>query len=214
MSIIRTVLFDVGGVLSHDGHETYLSHDTHGIARHLGLPRQEVSKRTAPVFRKYAVLPRADEAEFWRDLGRALDTTFSDTAIRTAKQHIKDLNREAGTVFSYLRDKDVKVGIISNSTPFFYPVIARQLSLTSYVHRELCFLSHHEGCLKSNGLFEIAAAQVDPAQTFVIDDRPANVNYARKLGFKSAQYSLESGRSLLSLVKDIVNGSERGLAYE
>ena len=61
MSTIKTFLFDIGGVLSHDGHETYLAHPLHGIALDLGLSEKELFSRTVAVFRKYAVIPTADE---------------------------------------------------------------------------------------------------------------------------------------------------------
>lgn len=203
MCTIQTILFDVGGVLSHDGHETYLSHEKYGLARKLGIPNDEIFSRTVQVFRKYAVLPKASEAEFWKEIGDALGTRFSVVDIDTVKQQIQDVNKDTEATFELLHSRDIKIGIISNSTPFFYPTIASKLQFNKHVQPDLLFLSHVCGHLKSNGLFELAAASLNPAHTFILDDRPKNVVDARKLGFRSVQYSIESGMSLLELADEI-----------
>ena len=68
---------------------------------------------------------------------------------------------------------------------------------------DFIFLSHERGCRKSDGLFELATEALDPISTFVIDDRPINIEYAKRLGFDGEVYSMENGDSLLSLVQQI-----------
>lgn len=204
MSSIKTFLFDIGGVLSHDGHETYLAHPLHGIALDLGLSEQELFSRTVAVFRKYAVMPTADEAMFWEEIGTALGTSFTPDAISAVKSNVCDINQETTAAFALLDSHNIKIGIISNSTPFFYPVMSAMLPFKDYVQPKLLYLSHVKGVLKSNGLFELATEKLDPSTTFVLDDRLKNVLYARKLGFQSAVYSMTTGASLLELVDECI----------
>lgn len=204
MSTIKTFLFDIGGVLSHDGHETYLSHPLHGIALDLGLSEPELFSRTVAVFRKYAVMPTADEAMFWEEIGAALGTSFTPDTLSAVKSNVCDINQETTAAFALLDSHNIKIGIISNSTPFFYPVISAIQPFKDYVQPELLYLSHVKGLLKSNGLFELAAKKLDPETTFVLDDRLKNVLYARKLGFQSEVYSMTTGASLLELVDECI----------
>ncbi|HSW37713.1 MAG TPA: HAD family hydrolase [Candidatus Saccharimonadales bacterium] len=201
---IKTVLFDLGNVLSHDGHETYLTHELYGLALSLGLPKKEVIQKVTHIFRKYAVQSEADESDFWDEISETLGIELSPKAIATVKQQITTTNPEAIAAFKLLREHGIKIGIISNSSPFFYDQQAEPLLLDKYAEPDLVFLSHKRGHLKSNGLFEVAAARLDPSSTFVIDDRPHNVEYAQKLGFHAATYSMESGDSLLALTNKIV----------
>ena len=76
------------------------------------------------------------------------------------------------------------------------------MHLAEVVDPDLIFLSHKTGKLKSNGLFELAAKQLNPAYSLVIDDRLKNVYYARALGFQAEHYCLSSGDSLLKLVSN------------
>lgn len=200
MSSVDTFLFDIGGVLTFDGHDTYLSHPLHGIALDLGFSEKELSDRTKLVFRKYAVKRTADDTEFWQEIGAALNTSFSPSVIDTVKSKVRECNQETGAAFALLKSRNIKIGIISNSTPFFYPIASGMLPLKQYIGPELLFLSHVEGKLKSNGLFEIAASKVVPSTTFILDDRIKNVHYARQLGFGSAVYTMTGVASLLEAV--------------
>jgi FMN phosphatase YigB (HAD superfamily) len=178
------------------------------LARELGLPKDEVNTRVNHVFRKYAVQEHASEAEFWEEIGDALGLKLSPKAIADVKRNVDATNPEAIAAFEFLRERGIKIGIISNSTPVFYEQQTEPLQLSKYTDPKLLFLSHKQGVLKSDGLFEIAAATVEPKNTYIIEDRAKNVAYSQKLGFNVVQYSLESGESLLAVVKKIVENIE------
>jgi FMN phosphatase YigB (HAD superfamily) len=200
---VKTVLFDLGNVLSHDGHETYLTDREYGLALSLGEPKEVVTQKVNHIFRKYAVMAEASEPDFWAEIASTLGIELSPKSIDTVKEQITSINPEAIKSFELLKEHGIHIGIISNSSPFFYKAQAEPLSLTNYADSDLMFLSHKLGRLKSEGLFELAAQAVQPATTCIIDDRLKNVEYAQKLGFQAATYSFESGDSLLSLVEKI-----------
>lgn len=198
----NTVLFDIGGVLTHDGHETYLLHPQHGLVKS-GLTDEQVLSKTAPIFRKYAVLAKARESDFWSEISKALGISLRAADIQIVKNRLRYINDEAMAAFAFLREHNINIGVISNSVPFFYSSMSKQLSLSEHVDKDLFFLSHEEGLLKSGGLFEAAAAKLNPPQTFIIDDREKNVAFAKAVGFKASRYTNTDGSSLLKLVKNI-----------
>ena len=200
---IKTVLFDLGNVLSHDGHETYLTDKEYGLALSLGEPKEVVTQKVNHIFRKYAVMEEAQESDFWNEIANTLGIELSLESIRTVKEQITSTNPEANESFKFLKELGIHIGVISNSSPFFYDAQVKPLRLDDYIDPNLMFLSHKLGRLKSDGLFELAAEALEPANTLIIDDRLKNVEYAQKLGFQAVSYSFESGDSLLSLVKKI-----------
>ena len=202
---INTVLFDLGNVLSHDGHETYLTDKEYGLALSLGEPKEEVTQKVNHIFRKYAVMEEALETDFWNEIAVTLGIELSSKSIATVKEQITSTNPEAIDSFALLKERGIRIGIISNSSPFFYEAQVKPLLVDTYVDPNLLFLSHKIGRLKSDGLFELAAGVVEPANTCIIDDRPKNVEYAQKLDFQAVPYSLESGESLLALIETIVS---------
>lgn len=201
---IKTVLFDLGNVLSHDGHETYLTDKEYGLALSLGESKEVVTQKVNHIFRKYAVMAEAPKSDFWNEIAGTLGIELSPESIETVKQHITSTNPEAIESFELLKKHGIRIGIISNSSPFFYDAQAKQLLLADYADPNLMFLSHKLGRLKSDGLFELAAEALEPASTCIIDDRLKNVEYAQKLGFQAVSYSFESGESLLGLVEKTV----------
>jgi FMN phosphatase YigB (HAD superfamily) len=201
---IRTVLFDLGNVLSHDGHETYLTHELYGLALGLDEPKEVITQKVNHVFRKYAVMETASEADFWGEIADSLGVELNAGAVNEVKRQIDDTNPEAIKSFELLKSRGIAIGIVSNSSPFFYEPQTKPLHLDKYVDQNLLFLSHKRGVLKANGLFEIAASMVDPATTCVIEDRMKNVQYAQNLGFHAVHYAFDSGESLLAVVKKAV----------
>lgn len=201
---INTVLFDLGNVLSHDGHETYLTDEIYGLALSLGEPKDVVTQKVNHVFRKYAVRSDASEADFWNEIVDTLGVELSSEAIDEVKLRITSTNPEAIKSFELLKEHDINIGIISNSSPFFYEPQVKPLMLEKYADPSLLFLSHKRGVLKSSGLFEIAAETVDSATTCIIEDRLKNIEYAQNIGFQAVHYAFDRGESLLAVVERIV----------
>jgi FMN phosphatase YigB (HAD superfamily) len=201
---VKTVLFDLGNVLSHDGHETYLTHEVHGLALGLGQSKEVVNQKVNHVFRKYAILETALEADFWHEIADSLGVELSAEAVNEVKRQVDVTNPEAIKSFELLKSHGIALGIISNSSPFFYELQSEPLHLEKYSDPNLLFLSHKRGVLKANGLFEIAADTIDLATTCIIEDRMSNVEYAQSLGFQAVHYAFDSGESLLAVIEKIV----------
>jgi HAD superfamily hydrolase (TIGR01509 family) len=200
MAALSTVLFDCGGVLVPDAYETILLHEEKGILRDYGLGLDELTARVRHVWDKYSVLPDAHEKEFWEDIGLALGVEIDPREVASVRQEVITVNRKALEALEQLREHQIAIGVVSNSTAFFYPYQAELLGLDMYVKPELVFLSHEAGITKSHGLIELAAKYVDPSKTLFIDDRPTNVKRGQEAGFRTIQYSMSSGISLAAVV--------------
>lgn len=198
------MLFDIGGVLTPDPYETILLHEEHGLGHDLNLTKEELSKKLSVVWEKYATTDNTSETEFWDEVNQTIGTKLREEDIVAVRRKVIIPNSETNTVFSFLTDKGIRLGIISNNTSFFYELQASMLPIKKYIDANLIFLSQEEHCRKSDGLFEVSLKKLEPSSTIVIDDRQGNVEYALKLGFGAERYSMESGSSLKELVKKLV----------
>lgn len=190
MGETQVVLFDIGGVLTPDPYET--------IVRRLA-PSADLSN-TRGVWEKYAVLPRSDEANFWNEIGDALDTQLELDEITRVQHEIVVPNPEAAPTFEYLQARGVKIGVLSNNTAFFYPYQAALVGLEHVADPGLCFLSHQQKMTKRSGLIGYAAGKAGIENTLFIDDRDDNIQRARLIGLRAIPYV--AGRdSLHTLVK-------------
>lgn len=197
----RAVLFDIGGVLTPDPWETLLLHPELGVLRERNIGLAAASARIAPVWDVFSVLPDAKESHFWRAAAHALDADIDEAALETCWPQLIAPNVETTAVFEQLTAADIRIGLISNNTAFFYPRQAKLLSIDSYIDESLSYLSHRAGITKANGLFESAAHQLGTtADVLVIDDRLSNIERARACGFATLHYELGQRGSLLRMI--------------
>lgn len=201
---IKKVLFDIGGVLTPDPWETLLFHTEHGVIRESGIAVEEATAQIAHVWNTYAVLNQSEEVNFWKAASDALETHIDPAAVGAIRKSVLTPNAEHPSAFETLQQRNIDIGLISNNTAFFYAYQAELLSLHAHVDPTLVYLSHEKGIAKSDGLFELAAAQTSPNEVLVIDDRPGNISRASKCGFHTTHYHLDTGRSLVDIVTDTI----------
>jgi FMN phosphatase YigB (HAD superfamily) len=203
--IVKVILFDIGGVLTHDGHETYLTDPIHGLCSKKGLSKNSVLKTTGPIFTKFANGTESNEASFWREISKALGLRFSETSIIKAKKHLDILEPAVHKLLQDLQTKNLRIGLISNCTPFFYKHVKSALNLEALTEPTLRFLSFERGVLKSEGLFALAAKEIGAStKNYVIDDREHNIERAEDAGFIAYKYSPTKGPSLQQIINRIL----------
>jgi FMN phosphatase YigB (HAD superfamily) len=192
----RTVLLDVGGVLTPDPWETLILTRHRGIGARLGLDA-ELMERAAREL--WPVVSRAvlEESEYWRRFGQITGHAIPPALVEEVELELLRANSDAKQAIGMLREWGVAWGIISDNTSFWYPKQLRLLGLNDEVDPGLEFLSFRHGLSKSSnglGLYEIAAQSIDPGSTVVIDDRAANLKRAQSLGFTARYYGFDPGR--------------------
>ena len=185
---ISCVLFDLGGVIV-NWHNSWLIQD---VSNEFQLQEEKLSKEF------YKNLPeistgKINEKEFWHTIGKKLESkklmNLNESLLDKIFRKRCSLNNSMINLSKELSQKDITVGILSNTEPASYSVME---NLTSLDHFEYKFLSYNIGHLKPEP--EIYHHVIDnmpfpKEELFFIDDLKSNVESARSEGIDSVQYS-------------------------
>ena len=185
---ISCVLFDLGGVIV-NWHNSWLIQD---VSDEFQLQKEKLSKEF------YKNLPeistgKINEKEFWHTIGKKLESkklmNLNESLLDKIFRKRCSLNNSMINLSKELSQKDITVGILSNTEPASYSVME---NLTSLDHFEYKFLSYNIGHLKPEP--EIYHHVIDnisfpKEELFFIDDLKSNVESARSEGIDSVQYS-------------------------
>ena len=185
---ISCVLFDLGGVIV-NWHNSWLIQD---VSDEFQLQEEKLSKEF------YKNLPeistgKINEKEFWHTIGKKLESkklmNLNESLLDKIFRKRCSLNNSMINLSKELSQKDITVGILSNTEPASYSVME---NLTSLDHFEYKFLSYNIGHLKPEP--EIYHHVIDnisfpKEELFFIDDLKSNVESARSEGIDSVQYS-------------------------
>ena len=188
MANISCVLFDLGGVIV-NWHNSWLIQD---VSDEFQLQKEKLSKEF------YKNLPeistgRINEKEFWHTIGKELESkklmNLNESLLDKIFRKRCSLNNSTINLSKELSQKDITVGILSNTEPASYSVME---NLTSLDHFEYKFLSYNIGHLKPEP--EIYHHVIDnipfpKEELFFIDDLKSNVESARSEGIDSVQYN-------------------------
>ena len=184
---ISCVLFDLGGVIV-NWHNSWLIQD---VSDEFQLQEEKLSKEF------YKNLPeistgKINEKEFWHTIGKKLESkklmNLNESLLDKIFRKRCSLNNSMINLSKELSQKDITVGILSNTEPASYSVME---NLTSLDHFEYKFLSYNIGHLKPEP--EIYHHVIDnisfpKEELFFIDDLKSNVESARSEGIDSVQY--------------------------
>ena len=188
MANISCVLFDLGGVIV-NWHNSWLIQD---VSDEFQLQEEKLSKEF------YKNLPeistgRINEKEFWHIIGKKLESkklmNLNESLLDRIFRKRCSPNNSMINLSKELSQKDITVGILSNTEPASYSVME---NLTSLDHFEYKFLSYNIGHLKPEP--EIYHHVIDnipfpKEELFFIDDLKSNIESARSEGIDSVQYS-------------------------
>lgn len=203
---MQAVLFDLGGVLVNDPWQSILLTPHRGLVDRLGLSRHLVSTVAARIYEDF-VLRESDEDQYRKRLELELGLDIPSGLVAEVTREVLRANHDARPVLDMLRASGIHIGVVSDTTSFWYPKEARLLELESYADARLLFLSFVFGVDKkqeTGGLFECAATVLDPSTTLVVDDRAVNLDRARSVGFHAVKYRMEEeGIHLAEVVKDL-----------
>lgn len=124
---VDVVLLDVGGVLVSDYWETILLTPEHGMVDRLGLDRARVEEVGLALWEVYC---RRDgtEADYWSDLGRELGMTVP-ASLPAELDRLVTVAPGARELLASLGERDVRLGVVSNNTAFWFPKQSALLGL-------------------------------------------------------------------------------------
>ena len=188
MGNIACVLFDLGGVIV-NWHNSWLIQE---ISDEFQLPEEKVSKEFHKNLPEIST-GRINEKDFWHIIGKELESqklmNLNESLLDRIFRKRVSLNNSMIDFSKELSQKDITVGILSNTEPASYSVME---NLTSLDHFEYKFLSYNIGHLKPEP--EIYHHVIDnipfpKEELFFIDDLKSNIESARSEGIDSVQYS-------------------------
>lgn len=178
------VLLDIGGVLMPDSWPVLLLTPGEGIADRLGLDVTRVEEAANLLWPEFSLQERTEQ-DWWQALGRMVGMTIPPKLV--IEVETKLLKPLAGAAELIRRAHGLgDVGVISDNTSFWYQKQASRLGLERRILPSLRFLSFERQVAKSSlpiGLFEVAAEGLSGQKVVVLDDRNANCERARAVGF-------------------------------
>ncbi len=187
MTKISCVLFDLGGVVV-NWNDSWLIHD---VSEEFKLQKEKVAKE----FHKN--LPaistgKINERKFWCTIGKELGSeklmNYDQSILDRLFQKHVSVNESIISLSKKLSQKDMTVGILSNTEPVTYSVIENLVSLNHFKYK---FLSYKIGHLKPNPEIYKHVIENVPCpkeEIFFIDDLKTNVESARLEGIDAVQY--------------------------
>ena len=185
---VERVLIDLGGVLTVDPWESLVLTPRTGLADRLHLDRAFVAQVGFDLWQVHSRTVTSEEL-YWQQFSDRVGADIPPALLAEVERELLVVTPDALRMVACLRAGGRPWGLITNNTAFWYP---KQLALLgmSGTEPEWQFTSFAAGTVKddSPGLFEVAADSVDSAQTMIIDDRPANIERARRCGFQATMY--------------------------
>lgn len=140
-----------------------------------------------------------DSQAFCQAINHCLETGLEDRDILEAISAIFTLNRAILPVLEQLRAQGLPLGLLSNTCPAHWQWILRQGWPVPGDWFEPRILSYEVQAMKPDANIYAVCEKLtgrQPAELFFIDDRPENVEGARRRGWEAHCY--ESTQDLLS----------------
>lgn len=185
---IHTVLFDMGGVLATDVSERILFDRQYGLAPHNWLARRRWARAITNTWRHAELEPNGTAARFWAEVSERVGRPIALQRAAEAEAHVLQADPSAARLMSRLVAAGIRVGVVSDNTPYWYKAQLAALQLLKPFDPTMQFLSFQQGVSKRHGLYRRAAEYVSAPHTLVIEDRLPLRRAARAAGFHVARY--------------------------
>ncbi len=185
--MIKTVIFDVGGVLHwHDGNKIL-----DDISAYFDVPRQLVAQHWANLIPLLGS-GQIDEATFWKHFQQAIGTHKPLPPDSLLTRGLRDSFKKNTEIFEYIKDlkrSGIKTAILSNSIEAHADFLRSQ---GLYDDFDPVLLSYQIGMRKPGvQIFRYALEQlgITASETILIDDDPKNIEAAESLEIRSILYT-------------------------
>ncbi len=194
--MITTCLFDLGNVLLRFSHEKMFEN----VAEVMGVDPETVAQhfREDELFWRYEA-GQVSTSELLSSFRRIAVKQYSDTDWLYAASDIFDEMVPMVELLEVLRGTGKKLVLVSNTSDMHMTFARRRFQLFNYFD-ELVF-SYQIKAMKPDLVFydrALVQAGVQAQECLFVDDMPANVDGARKLGILAHQFtSVENARQFV-----------------
>lgn len=197
--MIKTIIFDIGGVVAHTNFEALYSN----FAKRVGLSSEFIIAYHKEKVEDL-ILGNITLDQFWKDMRDAgadleldLGKVWIDEGIKN-----REVNQELISIIKNLR-KNYSVGVLTNLTPSRL-ILDEKMGLYSYF--DYVVLSCKEHLKKPNPEFYwlgLKIADVRPEEAIFVDDKESCTSAAEAIGIKSIIYTYPDNINLLNNLKQI-----------
>jgi FMN phosphatase YigB (HAD superfamily) len=204
---IKTIVFDIGGVLAHDVWE-HLFLDANGIAEKYDLPKGEIEEIGSRIWHEFAYQPETPEQN-WEALEKAYWARF---IAEVQKNHPFDVSPEVliqmtdafvnpvegmPTLLEKLQEKGIELGICSDNNEFWFRWQMDKLELHRFFSPSKAILSCRVGAGKSSPRYEMFHAVSDAidssnAECLFVDNRLDNIYRSLQCGITGIHFPTSS----------------------
>lgn len=209
--MVAGVIFDIGGVLAPDIWESVLPARDRagGIAARFSLDKEQVHRVGGLLWEAFAYTPETP-LRGWRELERQYWEMFIrffwekapppgatvEAFIALSEEAIRPVHPELECLLQNLQAAGLRLGICSNNNEFWFRRQMDRLGLHRFFPPAAVVLSSRVGVGKSAPRFEMFHAAVQalglpPAHCIYIDDRPGNVERARRCGLSAIHFTAD-----------------------
>ncbi len=202
--MIKSIIFDIGGVLAYDVWEYLLLDEQHGVAAKYDLDREQVLKAAKEMWLKFEHRnARNDEEcnlferEYWDlFLERFRITTTIDELIDYTGLFIRPVEGMSN-LLAELKAKGLILLICSNNNEFWFRRQAAKCSFHRFFDPNKIILSNRVGASKWSANFEmfyavVKAAGVSKEECLLVDDRAENMERASQFGMPAILFPQNS----------------------
>ena len=203
--MIRSVVFDMGGVLAYDVWEHLLLDESLGIAAQYHLDDEDVFQFGQQIWDEHAYVSRDGlERQYWRtfidhfkpDVSENTLINQTDAFIRPVEGMIPLLEK--------LKSKGLNLALCSNNNAFWLQRQMDKLALHRFFDADRVIASCEVGVPKASPHFEMFRAVMDviggdPSSVIFVEDRMENIFRAIEFGWCSIYFPQESSNGAFYL---------------
>ncbi len=203
--MIKSIVFDIGGVLANDIWETMFTDPNNGLAQHFGLESKAVHKFGYGLWEDYAYLGASCEEEidvleedYWQ---RFMDEFGVSESLDFFKEKTCEFIIPVKGMMALVHDlhPNYELGICSNNSEFFHKKLAEVLGFYKYFDQKKEILSTQIGSSKTSSNYEMfraldEALDAPKENVLFVDDRQKNIERAIEFGFNAILFPQASDR--------------------
>lgn len=202
--MIRTVIFDIGGVLAFDVWEHMFLDIPNGLSSILKLPDNEAKQFGKELWRKFAYISATTfaeikelEFEYWNQFIKHFNLTHPPEYFSELTE--KFIKPVAGVIplLKKLKSSGVELAICSNNNEFFFHRQMETLDLGAFFTSDKTALSCRVGSSKASPNFEMFKDIMERVNSpkeecLFIDDKECNINRSVEFGLPAILFPSES----------------------
>ena len=199
--MIRSVIFDIGGVLAFDVWQHLFFEKNTGLVAIYNLDRNKVRRIGSKLWKNYAYISSNNwwqqEIDYWNQFNRLVDRDIPiDEIIALTDKFIRPVTGMPD-LLRILDSKNIELAICSNNTEFWFHRQANLLALERYIPPEKTILSCRVGVPKTSQHFEMFDAAITSlnakmGECIYIDDRVESISRANQYGLTSILFPSHS----------------------